>query len=291
MESHPIEIRRKGTTPVLEKRELLNKDGSTLPVLVFPSLEQCGEVQHLFTTRLGGVSEGVFTSLNLSRGKGDPDENVQENIARVAYAFGTDLQHVVFSRQVHETNVKRVVKDFAGSGVIRKSIWESADGLVTNERGIVLGTVYADCVPLLFVDPVHHAVGCSHSGWRGTVAKMGKKTLEVMRQEFGTNPGDVLVGIGPSICQDHYEVSEDVANQFRHVFPEQEKEILRYEGHPGHEQLNLWEACRITLEEAGVPEENISVTDICTACNPDLLFSHRASQGKHGNFGAFIMLR
>ena len=331
---------RKGNCPTLEERDYVNCDGSVLPVMVFPSLEAAGAdgsaggvAQHLITTRMGGVSSGIFASMNLSFGRGDDDANVKENIARVAAAFGTDPSHMVFSHQVHETNVRRVTaedagmgllpqgdelkresaegvgaaapamllpqgaasergsRDLSGPGRLRPMEWASVDGMVTNEPGLVLGTFYADCVPLLFVDPVRRAVGVSHSGWRGTVGRIGAETLEVMHREFGTDPADVLVGIGPSICQDHYEVSEDVAERFREEFPEHVSNILRYDGKPGHQQLDLWEACRVTLLEAGVPADNISVTDICTCCNPQLLFSHRASHGRRGNIGAFIMLR
>ena len=165
------------------------------------------------------------------------------------------------------------------------------DGMITNVPGICLVTFYADCVPLYFVDPVKKAIGLSHSGWRGTVGKIGAETVRTMQEEFGTDPADLLVGIGPSICRDHYEVSEDVAEEFRLAFPGKEEQLLEYRGNPGHCQLDLWEACRITLMEAGVKEQNISVTDICTACNPELLFSHRASGGKRGNIGAFVMLK
>ena len=290
---------RRGNSPVLEERDFINRDGSVLPVLVFPALESAGSVaQHLITTRRGGVSSGIFKSMNLTFGRGDDEANVHENISRIAAVFGTDESRMVFSHQVHETNVIRVTASDAGMGVTRPMEWASVDGLVTDEPGLVLGAFFADCVPLLFIDPVHRAVGVSHSGWRGTVGRIGRATLGVMAREFGTDPAQTLVGIGPSICQDHYEVSDDVADRFREEFPEHAasaaprgKPILRCDGNPGHMQLDLWEACRITLLDAGVPAENISVTDICTCCNPDLLFSHRASRGRRGNIGAFIMLR
>lgn len=286
-----MKMTRKGTKETLLERDFTNRDGSVLPSLYFPALEREGIAMNLISTRFGGVSEGQFESLNLTRGRGDRGENVRENFTRVAEAFGTDLSHCVCSHQVHETNVRRVGKEDAGMGILRPSEWKSADGIVTNEPGLILATFYADCVPLLFVDPVHRAVGASHSGWRGTVGKIGAKTVQVMQREFRSDPADLLVGIGPSICADHYEVSEDVAEKFREAFPGEEKRLLEYRGNPGHVQLNLWEACRITLREAGVQEKNIFVTDICTACNPKVLFSHRASHGKRGNLGAFIMLR
>lgn len=286
-----MRIIRKNTSRELEERDYANRDGSVLPSLYFPALEQGGIAVNMISTRLGGVSKDQFSSLNLTTGRGDSRENVRENLSRIAAAFGTDLQHCVCSHQVHEACVRLVRAEDAGMGVLRPSEWESADGIITNEPGLLLATFYADCVPLLFVDPVKRAVGASHSGWRGTVGRIGAVTVRQMQAEFGSDPSDILVGIGPSICADHYEVSEDVAEEFRRAFPGREKELLLDLGNPGHFQLNLWEACRITLLESGVRPEHIHVTDVCTACNPELLFSHRASAGKRGNFGAFVMLR
>ena len=168
------------------------------------------------------------------------------------------------------------------------------DGLITNEPNVVLATFYADCVPLYFVDPVHMAIGLSHSGWRGTVNRMGKQTLIAMNREFGTEAHDVIAAIGPSICQDCYEISQDVAEHFVDEFATTDdphaSDILRYKG-DGKYQLDLWECNRRVLVEAGVQEANIAITNICTCCNPTLLFSHRASHGKRGNLGAFMFLK
>ena len=139
------------------------------------------------------------------------------------------------------------------------------------------------------MDPVHHAIGLSHSGWRGTVARMGKCTLEAMQNAFGTEASDVYCAIGPSICQDCYEISEDVAVQFMQAFPGHTPEILIDKGN-GKYQLDLWKANEIVLLDAGVKKDHLEVTDVCTCCNPELLFSHRASHGKRGNLGAFLCL-
>jgi hypothetical protein len=163
------------------------------------------------------------------------------------------------------------------------------DGLVTDEPGVILATFYADCVPLYFVDPVHRAIGLSHSGWRGTVGRMGRQTLETMAREFGTKPQEVLALVGPSICMDCYEVSADVADAFLAEFPGHEGEILLDKG-KGKYQLDLWATNAIVLREAGILPEHLSVAGLCTCCHPDLLFSHRASHGKRGNLGAFLML-
>lgn len=259
------------------------------PMLVYPLLEQTGMVKHCFTTRQGGVSEGIFESLNLSFTRGDKKEAVEENFRRVAKALGTEYENFVFTDQTHTTNIKRVGKEDAGKGLTRERGYTDIDGLITNEPGIVLSTFYADCVPLYFIDPVHRAIGLSHSGWRGTVRRMGRVTIEAMKAEFGTRPEDVICAIGPSICQSCYEVSEDVAVEFKQEFPGKEEEILMDKGN-GKYQLDLWRANELILLEAGVKPEHLAVTNICTCCNDKLLFSHRASQGKRGNLGAFLSI-
>jgi len=199
----------------------------------------------------------------------------------------------VCSDQTHTTNIRLVTKEDGGKGIVIPKDYTDIDGLITNEPGIVLVTFYADCVPLYFVDIKNQAVGLAHSGWKGTVHRMGKEMVHTMGKAFGTRPEDLLVAIGPSICQACYEVSRDVAEQFMMEFPEKDvqNEIL-YETIPGEKyQLNLQRANAIILEECGIPKEQISVTDICTCCNPEYLFSHRASQGKRGNLAAFLGLR
>lgn len=177
-------------------------------------------------------------------------------------------------------------------GGASKGMFESLNLSFTrgdDEPGIILSTFYADCVPLFFVDPVHRAIGLSHSGWRGTVGRMGAVTLSVMQREFHTRPEDVLAAVGPSICQDCYEVSEDVADAFYKEFQGHEREILLEKGN-GKYQLDLWKTNEIILREAGVIPEHLAVTNICTCCNSRLLFSHRASHGKRGNLGAFMQI-
>lgn len=202
----------------------------------------------------------------------------------------TDVSKFVFTDQTHTTNVRRVTAEDAGKGIVKERDYTDIDGLITNEPGLVLSTFYADCVPLYFVDPVHRAIGMSHSGWKGTVGKMGEATITAMKREFGTEAKDLVCAIGPSICQDCYEVSEDVADAFKEAFPGHADEILLDKKNSKY-QLDLWRANEIVLTEAGVLKEKIAVTNICTCCNPDLLFSHRASHGKRGNLGAFIYLR
>lgn len=239
---------------------------------------------------MGGVSAGIFESLNLSFTRGDEKAAVEENFRRISELLGCQYDNFVLSDQTHTTNVRRVGRDDAGKGLLRARDYTDVDGLITDEPGIVLSTFYADCVPLYFVDVKKRAIGLSHSGWRGTVGRMGQETLDAMRREFGTQPEDVVCAIGPSICQDCYEVSQDVAEEFIQEFAGHEPDILLAKEN-GKYQLDLWRANKIVLLEAGIKQEHLSVTDVCTCCNSNVLFSHRASHGKRGNLGAFLSLK
>ena len=278
-------IRKNNDEPLNE----IKKNGVTW--LSFPALEKTGMVKHAFSTRMGGVSKGPYATMNFSFTRGDDPADVKENYRRMAEALEVDMNRMVLTWQTHTTNVRVVTEEDFGKGVVRDRDYRDVDGLVTNIPGVTLITFFADCVPLYFVDKKNHAIGLSHSGWRGTVNRMGQETLRVMAREFGTDPKDVTACVGPSICQDCYEVGPEVIEQFAKAFDEKHHDRLFYEKPNGKYQLNLWEANRIVLSEAGVPEENISVTDICTHCNPDLLFSHRRTAEKRGNLCAFLTLK
>ena len=284
-------IRKKTGYPGME----IHKSGE-VEYLTFPALERLNIVTHMVTSRFGGVSTGDCASFNFSYARDTSREAVDENFRRAAGVFGTTSDAFVCSDQTHTTNIRRVEKEDAGKGVTKEKDYRDVDGLITNVPGLILGTFYADCVPLLFVDPVHHAIGCSHSGWRGTVGEMGKKTVEAMREAYGSCPEDIFAAIGPSICQDCYEVGKDVAEPFEKLFSQERyqdvsmKNIL-IEKVNGKYQLDLWRANEAILLGAGILKEHLSMTDICTCCNPGYLFSHRASKGKRGNLAAFLMLK
>lgn len=287
-----LEVKRqpKGRTDTLRLQVHHLENEIELPLLHDPKLDETGIVKHCFTTRLGGASEGMFSSLNLSFTRGDDADCVKENFRRVAEAMEIEETRIVCSDQTHTTNVRIVTEEDAGKGLESLKDYTDVDGMVTNVPGLTLAAFFADCVPLYFVDPVHRAIGLSHSGWRGTVGRMGAHTLQVMKETFHTEPADVICAVGPSICQTCYEVSEDVAEQFAAEFPNHEDEILINKGN-GKYLLDLWKANEIVLLEAQVRPEHLSVTDICTCCNQKLLFSHRASHGRRGNLGAFLCLK
>lgn len=256
-----------------------------VPFLSYPMLEETGIVHHGFSTKLGGVSKGCWATMNISTTRGDDPEDVEENQRRIARAIGVKPEDMTFTNQTHTTNVAVVRAEDKGRRFME------TDGMITNVPGICLVTFYADCVPLYFVDPVKKAIGLSHSGWRGTVGKIGKVTVELMQKTYGSDSKDILAAIGPSICQDCYEVSEDVIVKFQKSFEEKYWPELFYQKENGKYQLNLWKANELVFEEAGILKKHIAVTNVCTHCNPDILFSHRITGNKRGNLSAFLALK
>lgn len=304
-----MNIIRKGQLNTCNIKESMISDMS-VTYITFDNLDKTGIVRQAFSTRLGGVSQGEFTSMNLSFARNDNPAAVMENYRRFTAIMDCTPDDVVASHQTHTTNVRKVSSADKGKGVTKEKDYSDIDGLITDESGVLLACFFADCVPLYFVDPVHHAIGLAHSGWRGTVDRMGQVTLNAMSRAFGTRPEDVQAVIGPSICQSCYEVSEEVAVAFSQQFTPDEQLAEEYLGRyqqiitqtdinncllqdkgNGKYQLDLWYANYCVMREAGIPEAQIEVTDICTCCNPQFLFSHRASHGRRGNLGAFLMLK
>ena len=273
-------VKWQGETAVLCQNQIENVE-----YLTFPMLDQVPCIKHIFSTRLGGVSEGKFASMNLSYTRGDRTNAVDENFFKIANILDVNKEQFVCSDQTHTTNIRIVTKEDAGKGVTRKRDYSNIDGLITNEKGLVLSTFYADCVPLYFVDPIEEVIALSHSGWKGTVGKIGKITVDKMVEHFGCKRENILAAIGPSICKDCYEVSADVIEEVKKTTLEIEckQDIMKQvaEEKSNHKfQLDLWRLNWFILTSAGILPEHIQVTDICTCHNPDYLFSHRASEGK-----------
>ena len=222
---------------------------------------------------------------------GDRPEAVMENFRRIGAELGVRCEDMVLSQQTHTANVRVVTGADRGKGITRERDYTDVDGLITNEPGICLVTSFADCVPLYFVDPVKKAIGLSHSGWRGTVGKIGKRTVEMMGEYFGSDPADILAAVGPSVCMDCYEVSGDVIEKFRQVFDEKLWPELFYEKENGKCQLDLWKANELIFLESGILPEHMAVTNLCTHCNSEILYSHRAAGDKRGNLCAFLALK
>ena len=259
--------------------------------LTFEALEAEPWLVHAFSTRLGGVRLGDIGSMNLSFERGDDPDNVRENYRRIADAVGFDPADIVMSDQTHTVNVRRVGRVDRGAGLMRPKPWHDVDALITDEPGVILTTFYADCVPVYLADTKRHAIGLVHAGWRGTAGRISREAIRAMGEAFGTVPSDLIAVIGPSICRTCYEVSEDVVACIRENYPEKMWPLLFDTKENGKYQLDLWEVCRQNMIRAGILPEHISVTDLCTCCNPDLLYSHRASRGKRGNLAAVLMIK
>ena len=277
-----VAVTGSGTTELKEKNHV--------PYIQFKNLSATGIVKHGFSTRKGGVSTGIFSSMNLNFKRGDDPDAVMENYRRMAAALNMRVEDMVLSDQTHTTNVRVITEEDRGKGILKPQDYSDVDGMITNVPGIVLVTSYADCVPLYFVDPVRKAIGLSHSGWKGTVGHIGQKTVWKMHEVYGSEPKDIVAAIGPSICQSCYEVSDDVAEAFRANFTADEAADILLDKGNGKYQLDLWKANWYVLTDAGILPEHLSVTDLCTACHPDLLWSHRKTNGQRGGLSAFLSL-
>lgn len=264
-------------------------NADSIPFLIYNSLSEIKFINHAFTTRLGGVSTGEFTSMNMAFNRGDDPENVTQNYKRFCKSAGFDYDSLVASAQDHHTFVRCVTSADKGVGIYKPRDMESVDALITNEKGVTLVTYYADCTPLFFVDTKQKAIGLAHAGWRGTVGRIGEKVIKKMTEHFGTDPSDVVCAIGPAISKCCYEVDLPCAENFlnlsdvdsdKFVFPKQDGKFM----------IDLLEANRQMLCSTGVDPNNITVSDVCTNCNSDLLWSHRATKGHRGTMSAFMCL-
>ncbi len=263
-----------------------NSDG--VVYYTFPAFDAVPFVRHGFSTRLGGVSEGICESMNLSFTRGDDPQRVRENFDRFCTAVGLDSHNAVVSAQEHHTVVYNATAADRGRGVLRERGYTDIDGLLTDEPDVVLFTQYADCVPLFFADPVKRIVGTAHAGWRGTAAKMGAVMIERMVSDYGCRREDILAAVGPSIGPCCFEVDEPVRSAFAEAIafaPDCTREVGG-----GKSYIDLWEINRRTLVEVGVKAEHITVTDLCTRCHPDVFWSHRATGGQRGSLAGCIAI-
>ncbi|MBQ9234712.1 MAG: peptidoglycan editing factor PgeF [Lachnospiraceae bacterium] len=267
-------------------------DYTSTPVIKYKIFDGYDKLVTGFSTKLGGVSRAHLYSLNLSFTRGDEADNVIENHKRFAKAVGYDIERLVFSNQVHGTNIRVIdSEEDAGKGMIKVSDIKEVDGLVTNLSNIPLMTFYADCVPIYYYDKVNNVIGLVHSGWKGTVSNIAGKMVQTMQEVYNSNPSDIVCAIGPSICKNCYEVDDVVIDRVKESFNEEEYKQIVEEKQDGKYQLDLHLACKINLMNAGILEENIAMPDLCTCCNNNILYSHRASNGKRGNLAAVIMLK
>ncbi len=277
-------------TPNKNNETVLNKNKNVY-YFSFDALNKFSKLKNAFSTKLGGVSKGIYKSMNLGVSTEDSKENILLNYQEFAKAINLNPNNLVITRQIHSTNIKVVNDNDRGKGFNKERDEEGVDGFVTNTKGLGLCILVADCVPVYLYDPVKEAIGLVHSGWKGTLGQISSKAINLMHDSFGSNPEDIICVIGPSICQDCYEVSYDLYDEFSKVYEKNKlKEIFLPGKDSEHFQLGLWKAIKYTLLDNNIKEENIHITDVCTCHNPDLLFSHRYTNGKRGNLAAVLML-
>lgn len=243
-------------------------------------------VPHGFTSRLGGVSAGIFDSLNLGLHRGDDPANVAENHRILGSALGFAKEDLVLTWQIHSDIVRVVDREDAGRGYDHRD-YPQCDALVTNTPGVALMVFTADCTPILLYDPVTGAVGAAHAGWRGTALGIARKTVETMASSFGTRPEDVVAAIGPNIGQCCFETDGDVRLAMLSALGQEAAPYITQKGEKFH--LDLKAINGLWLRKTGV--RNITLSACCTACRPDLFWSHRITQGQRGSQGAVILCK
>lgn len=258
--------------------------------LTFKSLENISIINHAFSTRLGGVSSNEFSTMNLSFNRGDSDNNVIENYHKFCDSAGFDFNTLVASSQQHGDNIRIVDEQDKGVGIWREQDKTNIDALITNKQDITLVTYFADCTPIFFVDPIRKVIALAHSGWRGTILRIGAKVIDKMKRDFNCKIENIVCAIGPCIGKCCYEVDKNLYQHFSKVKDWNVDEIFEPLSN-GKYNLDLCEANLQLLLSAGLRRENVSVSDVCTMCNSELLFSHRATAGKRGGMVAMMCLR
>ena len=255
--------------------------------MTFPQLERYPELKHLFTTRKGGVSEGCVGSWNFGAKSLDRLENIVRNYEILGEVLGIEVERMVTSAQTHTTNLRVVTAEDGGRGIMPNPAFEDVDGLVTNEKRLALITGHADCNPVYFYDPVGQVIGLAHSGWKGTLGGISEKMVSLMCERYGSKPENILAGIGPALCQDCFEVDQDVADLFFQRNGEYQK-FAYVRGIKTY--IDLKKVIRFDLHTTGLQDEHIFDMELCTKENLDLFFSHRGQQGKRGIMVAVMML-
>ncbi len=258
-------------------------DVNDIKLLKIPSFSREGFLKHCFTSRVGGVSEGCFASLNLSKTREANEANKRENYKRVCDAIGVEYDSLTLVNYAHGNGVHCATAQDAGKGIDRESDFAPCDGMVTDAPAVTVLTLHADCMPVFVADRRTRAAGVCHAGWKGVSMNIAAGMLQKLKNGYGSKPEDILVGIGPHIMDCCFEVQEDVAGVFRNAFGGgviEQKE--------GKLFVNLQRAVLMQLKEAGIPPENITCANLCTSCRDDLFFSHRRDRGMTGAMGSFI---
>lgn len=271
---------------------LKNNEGAAY--ISFAPLERFKWLIQGFSTRLGGVSAGYLASLNLGFERGDDTACVDRNWELLGEAAGFDVDKLSFPNQWHTNNVSIAGSNTWARGSHPDKEGESIDGQITNVPGTVLVTYGADCTPVMLIDDSHKAIGQCHCGWKGTLNGISQVTIDMMGEQYGTIPSELVAVIGPSISRDRYEVEIDVAGPFiekYEIVVNEASQIVKTGAKQGKYMLDLWEANRQNLVAVGVKTENIYVSGLCTYCESELMYSHRREGNRRGVMAAFMSIK
>lgn len=268
--------------------EIIRGEGHGVP-FYYCSHPAWSGAAHGFSTRLGGVSSAPFDSLNLGASRGDPPELVAENFRRFCSALGTDPDAVIKNHQVHGSKVRKVSSRDDACALDQPGV-VPADGLVTDVSGLCLTVFSADCIPILLYDPVRRVAGAVHSGWRGTAAGAAYETARVMIEDYGCDPETLLAAIGPGISPCCFETHSDVPDGLRAGLGTQADDLIHPLPGGNKFRVDLKGANARWLLRAGLTPQHIAVCPLCTACQPDLFWSHRRLGASRGSMAAMIQL-
>jgi len=272
-----------------KNNKLIYNSVNGVDFLQFENLKKYDNIlKHCFSTRKGGVSTGVYQSLNLSLNRNDKRENVIENYKLLTGALGIDFENLVLSNQIHDNKVKVVEEKDRGKGIICDSDIIGYDGLVTNKRGVALVTFYADCVPIFFFDPKEKVAAVSHSGWKSTLKGIARETIQIIINEFSSKPEDIEVVVGPSIMKCCFEVGNEVYEEFSKKY--ENIDLFAYRISNEKWKLDLHGMIKYDILSEGILEDNILLSGVCTKCNNDIFFSHRGDNGKTGTLAAIMQI-
>lgn len=251
-----------------------------------PSFDDLGFLDHGFSSRIGGVSEGCFKSLNLSLKREQEMVHVYENFKRAGAAIGVDIEKMAVCHYEHGTNIERIDEYMHGMGITRENTMPFCDGVYVTGPGTVAVTIHADCNPIFFADRTGRAAGVCHAGWKGTLGGITATIVRKLKAECGVDAADLLFGIGPSIGPCCFEVQDDVSSLFVNKYGE---DVRRRED--GRQFVDLWLVLAKQLESLGVPAENVTFSELCTYCDSENFYSYRRDKGMTGAMGSFLAFK
>ncbi|MBW2342342.1 MAG: peptidoglycan editing factor PgeF [Deltaproteobacteria bacterium] len=269
---------------------MIKKKIDLLDILFFENLLTRQKIKHFVSTRTGGFSTSPYNSLNLGLNVGDDPEKVMKNRKRLGATMRIPLHHLTIGQQIHSGNVAVISKKLRGKGCSHHDeAVKDTDAMVTNVPNICLLILVADCVPMLFFDPVRNVIGVAHAGWKGTLQSIAFHTVRAMENGFGSSRHNIIAAMGPSIGPCCYEVGPEVITEMKAVFSNFQ-DYIRHESRDGKGYLDLWKANLDQLLHAGIERKNIEMATQCTCHNPDVFFSYRHQHGQTGRFGAGICI-